>query len=603
MGPPVGPGLDHASRRQSWARAPSCAGPCPSRTGSRRAGTRRRWRGKLEEANVSLRPGEWAVVHGLIAVLAGLLTTLLTNFNVLLAIIAFVLGLLLPWLYLGHRASKRRKEFYAALPDAMQMLAGSLSAGYSLPQALDNVAKESGGAFGQEINRALLESRLGLPHRGGPRGRRPADGEQGLPLGGHGDPDQPPGRRQPGRGPDQRGQDPAGARAPSPPGQDPVRRGGALRVDPRVCCRSSSRSSWSLRNPGYLEPLYTTLIGWVMHRSRCCPLHHRHHLDAQPRQDGGLDHGHLGASARACRALPRHRRRHRRSPAPSAGSGPRSRPPWPPSRRSADRCPTTCGAPTTSHSTLASRSPLRRGSPDVARTSSGANWSQEHRPSAWTWPATPRVGPRADPGDEDARGARPRQRRRRRCSSSPGRGSRPSSGARPSASSGSSCPTCCSSTRRSTGRNRSSKALPDSIDLLTISVESGLAFDAALAQVARNTDGPLAEEFTRVLKEIQIGSGRSDALRALSERTDVEDLQDLPQLHGPGREARHPDRRRPARPGLRDAPQALPADRGAGHEAARQDRVPADLLASCPHMFIVILGPAVISIYENILNR
>ncbi len=69
------------------------------------------------------------------------------------------------------------------------------------------------------------------------------------------------------------------------------------------------------------------------------------------------------------------------------------------------------------------------------------------------------------------------------------------------------------------------KALPDSIDLLTISVESGLAFDAALAQVARNTDGPLAEEITRVLKEIQIGSGRSDALRALSERTDVEDLQ------------------------------------------------------------------------------
>ena len=52
-----------------------------------------------------------------------------------------------------------------------------------------------------------------------------------------------------------------------------------------------------------------------------------------------------------------------------------------------------------------------------------------------------------------------------------------------------------------------------------------MAFDAALAQVARNTDGPLAEEFTRVLKEVQIGSGRSDALRALSERTDVEDLQ------------------------------------------------------------------------------
>jgi tight adherence protein C len=48
------------------------------------------------------------------------------------------------------------------------------------------------------------------------------------------------------------------------------------------------------------------------------------------------------------------------------------------------------------------------------------------------------------------------------------------------------------------------RALPDAIDLLTISVESGLGFDAAVAQVARNTDGPLAEEFARMLQEMQI---------------------------------------------------------------------------------------------------
>ena len=66
--------------------------------------------------------------------------------------------------------------------------------------------------------------------------------------------------------------------------------------------------------------------------------------------------------------------------------------------------------------------------------------------------------------------------------------------------------------------------LPDAIDLMTISVESGLGFDAAVQQVARNTEGPVAEEFARVLREMQIGQGRSDALRAMAERTDVADL-------------------------------------------------------------------------------
>lgn len=69
------------------------------------------------------------------------------------------------------------------------------------------------------------------------------------------------------------------------------------------------------------------------------------------------------------------------------------------------------------------------------------------------------------------------------------------------------------------------RTLADAVDLLTISVEAGLGFDAALQQVARNTGGPLAEEFSRVLREMQLGKGRSDSLRALSDRTNVDDLQ------------------------------------------------------------------------------
>jgi tight adherence protein C len=68
------------------------------------------------------------------------------------------------------------------------------------------------------------------------------------------------------------------------------------------------------------------------------------------------------------------------------------------------------------------------------------------------------------------------------------------------------------------------RALPDALDLLTISVEAGLGFDAALSQVARNTDGPLAAEFARVLQEMQIGLGRSNALRAMGDRSTLPDL-------------------------------------------------------------------------------
>lgn len=67
-------------------------------------------------------------------------------------------------------------------------------------------------------------------------------------------------------------------------------------------------------------------------------------------------------------------------------------------------------------------------------------------------------------------------------------------------------------------------ALPDAIDLLTISVEAGLGFDAAVARVAKNTDGPLAKEFARLLQEMQLGMGRSEAMRAMGERTTLLEL-------------------------------------------------------------------------------
>jgi tight adherence protein C len=64
-------------------------------------------------------------------------------------------------------------------------------------------------------------------------------------------------------------------------------------------------------------------------------------------------------------------------------------------------------------------------------------------------------------------------------------------------------------------------AVPDTLDLLTISVRAGLGFDSALTKVVDKSKGPLADEFRRCVAEIRVGKTRRDALRDLVSRTDV----------------------------------------------------------------------------------
>lgn len=68
------------------------------------------------------------------------------------------------------------------------------------------------------------------------------------------------------------------------------------------------------------------------------------------------------------------------------------------------------------------------------------------------------------------------------------------------------------------------KSLADNIDLLTIMVEAGLSLNAAMSEVTKQVEGPLSDEFSRLLQEIRLGVGRSDAFRHLAERTDVSEL-------------------------------------------------------------------------------
>ena len=141
------------------------------------------------------------------------------------------------------------------------------------------------------------------------------------------------------------------------------------------------------------------------------------------------------------------------------------------------------------------------------------------------------------------------------------------------------------------------RAMPDALDLLTISVESGLGFDAALSQVARNTDGPLSEEFARVLQEMQIGLGRGAALRALGERTHVPELKGFVSsmvqadalgipiaqvLRVQAREIRTKRRQRAEEQAQKVAVKIL---------------VPL-IFCILPCLFIAVLGPAAIGIFE-----
>lgn len=68
------------------------------------------------------------------------------------------------------------------------------------------------------------------------------------------------------------------------------------------------------------------------------------------------------------------------------------------------------------------------------------------------------------------------------------------------------------------------RAMPDAIDLLSISVEAGLGFDAALNRLVEKTQNELTYEFGRVIAEMRIGVPRREALRALAERTGIQEL-------------------------------------------------------------------------------
>jgi tight adherence protein C len=157
------------------------------------------------------------------------------------------------------------------------------------------------------------------------------------------------------------------------------------------------------------------------------------------------------------------------------------------------------------------------------------------------------------------------------------------------------------SARASKRQKEIRKAMPDTMDLLTISVEAGLGFDAALAQVVKNVPGPLSEEIARMLQEMQIGVSRAEAFRNLNDRTEVPELDGFvlsmiqADKYGVG-----------VAKVLRAQATELRQKRRQRAEEVAQ-KVPLKLLFPTiflvlPAMFIVILGPGAIKAYQTLFG-
>ncbi|HEX5371024.1 MAG TPA: type II secretion system F family protein [Dehalococcoidia bacterium] len=146
------------------------------------------------------------------------------------------------------------------------------------------------------------------------------------------------------------------------------------------------------------------------------------------------------------------------------------------------------------------------------------------------------------------------------------------------------------------------KSLPDAFDLVTTCVEAGLGLEAALSRVAEKVEGPFGEELAVMLREVQMGKLRRDAMREMSDRTGVPDLTTfinaVVQAESMGTSIAAV---------LRVQAEQMRIKR---RQRAEQQAQAAPIkmmfplvLFIFPTLFIVILGPAAISIYQQLIAK
>jgi tight adherence protein C len=146
-----------------------------------------------------------------------------------------------------------------------------------------------------------------------------------------------------------------------------------------------------------------------------------------------------------------------------------------------------------------------------------------------------------------------------------------------------------------------SRALPDFLDLLTVSVEAGLGFDSAMAKIAERMRGPLKDEILMTLHQIRMGKPRPAALREFADRCNVDDLttfvtaliqsQQLGISLGQVLRVQSEQIRTIQRQRIEEAAQKTPV----------KLLLPL-IICIFPAMFVVIVGPAAIKIYHALLG-
>ena len=153
-------------------------------------------------------------------------------------------------------------------------------------------------------------------------------------------------------------------------------------------------------------------------------------------------------------------------------------------------------------------------------------------------------------------------------------------------------------TLKARGRKEKIRAdLPDALDLLAVSVEAGLGFDASLAKLREHMEGPLAEEFGLTLSEMRFGESRGEALKRMSDRVDA------PELSAFTRAIIQADQLGTS---LGRILRVQAADARLRRQAAAEEKAmkaPIKMLFPTvlfifPAMFLVILGPAILNVQK-----